>query len=292
MENIKKIYLIKNYLKDHLDNFNCQIINIITQKKEIYRLLYSVLYICIVIIIGIFIYWDTIYKTAKKYSKCNNISKIIDENYYNNTPFIYTIIIINTMMIKKPEEYIIKITYDFNKMETNIEYANTNDEENIFKYRKNKDKYNYIEIYKQIKDLEKDRDDKKEAYLSNKKDEIKKSDYETANTNYTAKISSEEGKATLLYIKDNQPNFVNKFNYYYYNLNKMKPDIIEDISMEIDSNNYKYFAVNNKNNIIYSYTTNELIKFTKEYSKNKDYPITIIDYIIFSKLQQNNFNNI
>jgi len=175
-------------------------------------------------------------------------------------------------------------------METNIEYANTNDEENIFKYRKNKDNYNYIEIYKQIKDLEKIRDDKKEAYLSNKKDENKKSDYETAITNYTERISSKEGIATLLYI--NQPNFVNKFNYYYYNLNKMKPDIIEDISMEIDSNNYKYFAVNNKNNIIYSYTTNELIKFTKEYSKNIDYPITIIDYIIFSKLQQNNFNNI
>ena len=72
----------------------------------------------------------------------------------------------------------------------------------------------------------------------------------------------------------------------------MSSYIIEDISLQINSNDYKYFAVNNNLKIINSYTTNELIKFTKEYSKNKNYPITIIDYIIFSKLQQKNFNNI
>ena len=66
-------------------DLQCQLINIITQKKDIYRLIYSVLYLCIIIIICTLVYWDTIYKDAKKYSKCNNISKIIDENYYNET---------------------------------------------------------------------------------------------------------------------------------------------------------------------------------------------------------------
>jgi len=61
-----------------MSDFQCQLINIITQKKDIYRLVYSVLYLCIIIMICIFAYWDIIYKKAKKYSKCNNISKIID----------------------------------------------------------------------------------------------------------------------------------------------------------------------------------------------------------------------
>ena len=38
-----------------MEVFQCQLINIITQKKEIYRLLYSVLYLCIILIFGIYI---------------------------------------------------------------------------------------------------------------------------------------------------------------------------------------------------------------------------------------------
>ena len=268
-----------------MEDFQCQLINIITQKKEIYRLLYSVLYLCIIIMFGIFIYWDTIYKTAKKNSKCNNISKIIDENYYNDTPFVYTIIIINTRMIKKPEEYIIKITYDFNKMETNIEYGKTEGKDDIFIYRIN----DYISIYDEIKKLEKIKIDLN-AKLKETKSRNDLLQYNKVAVEYSTLINSKEGMKAL--ELNNKVDFMNSFKYNYYDLNKMKADIIDDISLLINSNDYKYFAVNNKFKIIYSYTTNELIKFTKEYSKNFNYPITIIDYIIFSKLQQKNFNNI
>ena len=268
-----------------MGDFQCQLINIITQKKEIYRLLYSVLYLCIIIIFGIYIYWDTIYKTAKKSSKCNNISKIIDENNYNDTPFVYTIIIINTRMIKKPKEYVIKITYDFNKMETNIEYGKTDGNDEIFIKRMN----DYIAINEKIKELEKTK-----KMLNTISKESKNTDdllqYNKVSVEYSTLINSKEGiKALEL---NNKANFMNSFKYNYYDLNKMNSGIIDDISLLINSNDYKYFAVNKNFNIIYSYTTNELIKFTREYSKNLNYPITIIDYIIFSKLQQNNFNNI
>jgi hypothetical protein len=269
-----------------MEVFQCQLINIITQKKEIYRLLYSVLYLCIILIFGIFIYWDTIYKTAKKNSKCNNISKIIDENYYNEIPFVYTIIILNTKMIKKPKEYIIKITYDFNKMVTNIEYGKPKDDEEVFIYRIN----DYIAINEKIKFLKEKIDIQIELLRegNNRKDDLIK--YNKITVEYSTLINSKEGiKALEL---NNKNNLINTFEYNYYNLNKMSSDIIEDISLNINSNDYKYFAVNNNFEITYSYTTNELIKFTREYSKNKNYPITIIDYIIFSKLQQKNFNNI
>jgi hypothetical protein len=260
-------------------DIQCQLINIITQKKDIYRLIYSVLYLCIIIIICTFIYWDTIYKGAKKYSKCNNISKIIDENYYNETPYVYNIIIINTKNIKKPSEFIIKITYDFNKMVTYIEYGNTEDEENIFIYRIN----DYIAILKDIKKLEKNKDSLNSISKKSKKN-VDFVEYNKVALEYSLLINSNEGKKAL--ELNNNKDFIDSFKYTYYNLDLMNTDIIEDISTKINSNNYKYYAVDKNYDIIQSYTTNELIKFTKGYSNNPYYPITIIDYIIFSKMHQ------
>jgi hypothetical protein len=264
-----------------MSDFQCQLINIIAQKKDIYRLVYSVLYLCIIIIICILAYWDIIYKKAIKYSKCNNISKIIDEIYYNETPYIYNIIIVNTNNINKPTDFIVKITYDFNKMITNIEYGNTNNEENVFFHRKN----DYIEIYEDIKNLKKEME-----YLDKKSRDSKKNDdllkYNEIAVEYSLLINSDEGKRAV--ELNNNKKFIDTFNYMYYNLEIMNYGIIEDISTKINSNNYKYYAVDKDYNIIHSYTTNELIKFTKEFSTNLNYPITIIDYIIFSKTHQKN----
>ncbi len=274
-----------NIITQRMSDFQCQLINIITQKKDIYRLIYSVLYLCIIIMICIFAYWDIIYKKAKKYSKCNNISKIIDELYYSETPYIYNIIIINTNNIKKPADFIIKITYNFNNMTTNIEYGKTDNEENIFIHRKN----DYIDILDDIKKLEEKKEIlNKKARISKKNDDLLA--YNETAIEYSLLINSEDGKKAL--ELNNNKEFIDTFKYMYYNLDIMNYGIIEDISTKINSNNYKYYAVNKNYNIIHSYTTDELIKFTKEFSNNSNYPITIIDYIIFSKTHQKNNINI
>jgi hypothetical protein len=235
--------------------------------------------------ICIFAYWDIIYKKAKKYSKCNNISKIIDELYYSETPYIYNIIIINTNNIKKPADFIIKITYNFNNMTTNIEYGKTDNEENIFIHRKN----DYIDILDDIKKLEEKKEIlNKKARISKKNDDLLA--YNETAIEYSLLINSEDGKKAL--ELNNNKEFIDTFKYMYYNLDIMNYGIIEDISTKINSNNYKYYAVNKNYNIIHSYTTDELIKFTKEFSNNSNYPITIIDYIIFSKTHQKNNINI
>ena len=294
-------------LINNMENFQSQLINIISHKTDTYVLIYSVLYLCIIIMIGIFLYWDTIYKTAKRCSKCNNISKIIDENMYTETPYVYSIIIVNTKKIKKLSEYIVKITYDFNKMETKVEYGNTEGEdrthiyhpfyktnmgydnsegdESVFVYRMN----DYKTILEDLKALEK----KKIELMAVVKKSNKRSDlaeYNKVMLEYTKIIKSKEGKKAI--ELNNNDGFLNSFNYNYFNLEKMKPAIIEDISTRINSNNYKYYAVDKNYNIVYSYTTSELIKLTKNYSKNSKYPVTIIDYIIFSRIQQSKNINI
>lgn len=273
-----------------MENLQCQLINIITHKgggssSGVILLIYSVLYLCIIIMIGVFLYWDTIYKTARRCSKCNNISKIIDENNYTETPFVYTIVIVDTKKIKKLNDYIVKITYDFNKMETNIEYGNTKggesseSSESVFVYRMN----DYLTILEDLKALEK----KKNELSVLMKQTNKRSDLDEYNKialEYTRIMKTPEGKKAI--ELNNNGGFINSFNYKYFDLQSMKPDVIENISLRINSNNYKYYAVDKNYNMIYSYTASELINFTKNYSKNSNYPITIIDHIIFSKIQQ------
>ena len=271
-----------------MENFQCQLINIITHKASGsggVLLIYSVLYLCIIIMIGVFLYWDTIYKTARKRSKCNNISKIIDENNHTGTPFVYTIVIVDTKKIKKLADYIVKITYDFNKMETNIEYGNTKGSETVFVYRMN----DYLTILEDLKALEK----KKNELSVIMKQTNKRSDLDEYNKialEYTRIMKTPEGKKAI--ELNNNGGFINSFNYKYFDLQSMKPDVIENISLRINSSNYKYYAVDKNYNIIYSYTASELIDFTKNYSKNSNYPITIIEHIIFSKIQQGKNINI
>jgi hypothetical protein len=287
-----------------MENLQCQIINIITHKSGSgsggaaanagILLIYSVLYLCIIIMIGIFLYWDTIYKTARRCSKCNTISKIIDENNYTETPFVYTIVIVNTSKIKKLADYVVKIIYDFNKMETNIEYGNTKGSgsesgsesgESVFVYRMN----DYLTILEDLKALEK----KKNELSVLMKQTNKRSDLEEYNKialEYTRIMKTEEAKKAI--ELNNNGGFINSFNYKYFDLQNMKADVIENISLRINSNNYKYYAVDKNYNMIYSYTSSELINFTKNYSKNSNYPITIIDHIIFAKIQQGKNINI
>ena len=278
-----------------MEVFQCQLISVISHKKDINILIYSVLYLCIIIMLGIFIYWDAIYKSAKRSSKCNNISKIIEENYYTEFPYVYTIVIVNTKNIKKPADYIIKIKYDFNKMETNIEYGDTiskdgsgsgsSSGDSIFIHRI----HEYALIYEDIKRLE---EKKEELYATFKRDKNRRDleEYNKVAVALAKIVSTKEGKRAI--ELNNNKGLVDSFNYTYYNLEKMGPDIIEDISTRINSNDYKYYAVDKNYNIIYSYTTNELIKFIKGYSTNKNYPETIIDYIIFSKIQRTKNINI
>ena len=296
MEKIKDIYNTFLYYP-FIEPVPCQLINTITHTLNITLFVYSLLYLCILAMIGVFVYWDTIYKTAKKQSKCNYISKIMDESVYTETPYVYTIIIINTKRIKKLTEYIIKIKYDFNKMETSIEYGNTEGEDAIFQYRIN-DYTSVLEDIEALEKQEKDLDVIVPPATTVTKDAVYRAEKSRIKLRLMELKGSSEGKKALelqrLQKDDDKKSktFYDTFNYNYFNLNTMKPDVIDGLSTRINSNTYKYYAVDKDFNMIQSYTTSELIQFTKGYSDNVNYSMSIIDYIIFSKLQQDKNVNI
>jgi hypothetical protein len=94
-------------------------------------------------------YWDSVYRNARKNSRCAVIDDIINENRISSSPYIYNIYIVNNNYQNTfYENYLIKLTYDFTKTTTigisdiskpyNIDYKldNTAIDTNKFKYYK------------------------------------------------------------------------------------------------------------------------------------------------------------
>ena len=275
-------------------SFNYQLEKIYNDTKTNYNeVLFSFIFIAIISIISIVLYWDNIYTDAKKLSKCGKIINTIENNNRMKKPFIYNIIIINNDLIDTTtSKYILKITYDFMKKKTVIDYGSDNGDYKDGSESFKKPDY-YLELNnkkREIKNLESRKDE-----LNN---EIKSLDRADATYNAKYKLKTEElsdvntkiTKATkdYDYIKKLNDEFITaqkKLVFYYFNLKTMKSEKIENIDANIlNEEKFKYILVDDNNNKLpYDETSRDLIKFTKIYSKNEKYNINIINDIIYAK---------
>jgi hypothetical protein len=108
-------------------SYNNQVIQVFGNNINSFELLFNILLISIIFILSIVLYWDNIYFNAKKLSKCGRILKIIEDNTFKKKPYVYNIILLdNNSLDTKTSNNILKITYDFMKMKTIIEYNKAN----------------------------------------------------------------------------------------------------------------------------------------------------------------------
>jgi len=275
-------------------SFNYQLEKIYNDTKTNYNeVLFSFIFIAIISIISIVLYWDNIYTDAKKLSKCGKIINTIENNNRMKKPFIYNIIIINNDLIDTTtSKYILKITYDFMKKKTVIDYGSDNgDYKDGSESFKKPDYYLELNNKKQeIKNLESRKDN-----LGN---EIKNLNRADANYDANYKLKTEElsevdtnitkAKKDYDYIKKLNNDLIEaqkKLVFYYFNLKTMKSEKIENIDANIlNEEKFKYILVDDNNNKLpYDETSRDLIKFTKIYSKNEKYNINIINDIIYAK---------
>lgn len=145
-----------------------QLYDVYKSKTGYYDILFNFTFVFIVIILSIVLYWDSVYKNAKKISNCNNITKIIEENKVSKTPYIYNIIIINHDKISlSSHNFLIKIIYNFKSKKTKIEYGtDTGTDNNVF----NSMGPEYDKILNTVKILEDDNSNNeniKSKYLNN-----------------------------------------------------------------------------------------------------------------------------
>ena len=172
-------------------SFNYQLEKIYNETKTNYNeILFSFIFIAIISIISIVLYWDNIYTDSKKLSKCGKIINTIENNNKNKKPFVYNIIIINNDLIDTTtSKYVLKITYDFMKKKTIVNYGTDNgyytDGSESFK------KQGYISLKdNENKLLNKNRkNDEKQEDLANKELTQALAIYNTAITNEGSAIT-------------------------------------------------------------------------------------------------------
>ena len=143
----------KNIIQFYYYATQYQLYDVYKSKIAYYDILFNIAFVFIVIILSIVLYWDSVYKNAKRISNCNNIIKIIDENSVSKTPYIYSVIIINSDKIAlSSHNFLIRITYNFNTKNTKFEYGTDRGTDNkIFNVMGNK----YDEVLKTVSEMQK-----------------------------------------------------------------------------------------------------------------------------------------
>jgi len=261
-------------------SFNYQLEKIYNETKTNYNeVLFSFIFIAIISIISIVLYWDNIYTDAKKLSKCGKIINTIENNNKKKKPFVYNIIIINNDLIDtNTSKYILKITYDFIKKKTIVDYGTDNGDYSDGSESFNKRNYNFVlnNKNKEIEEL-----NKTLSALDNHA-----IDHSSAKKKIEEKLKNANNEYT--YIKKlNDPiiEAQKKLVFYYFNLKTMKSEKIENIDANmLGEERFKYILVDDNNNKLpYDETGRDLIKFTKLYSKNEKYNTNIINDIFYAK---------
>jgi len=304
-------------------SFNYQLEKIYNETKTNYNeVLFSFIFIAIISIISIVLYWDNIYTDAKKLSKCGKIINTIENNNRMKKPFIYNIIIINNELIDTTtSKYVLKITYDFMKNKTVIDYGtddgNYGDGSESFKHTNpHKQELDSLNEYKARLTQEKERLTQEKARLTQEKERLTQEkitlENKRSDTIYGAKITEIDASiadidasitkitASIADIKSHIANAKNDIKikndqfiekqkelvfYYYFNLRTMKSEKIENIDATVlNEGRFKYILVDDNNNKLpHDETAQDLIKFTKIYSKNENYNINIINDIFYAK---------
>jgi hypothetical protein len=282
-------------------SFNYQLEKIYNNTSANYNeVIFSFIFISIISILSIVLYWDNIYTDSKKLSKCGKLINIIEENNKKKKPFVYNIIVMNNDLINtSTSHYVLKITYDFIKNKTIVDFGtdkgNYEDGSESFK------KPDYLTLLKSysgklnnLKETKKNIDNEIiklksiKSKTSIQEDNLAKliTDLNTITSELTT-TKIEYDKLMILIKKDEEK--ADKAYFFYFNLKTMKSEKIETIDANIiNSETYKYILVDEYNNKVpYEESSKELIKFTKNYSNNEFYNINIINDIIYAKNNRN-----
>ena len=117
-------YSIEKQVVILTDNFVFQLNSIYNSQYSYYELFLNIFFITLIFVIGIILYWDNVYRTSSRESRCANLKTIIEDNLKAYHPFTYTVMIIHKDYIDQyMDKYIIKIEYNFIRKTTEVLYG-------------------------------------------------------------------------------------------------------------------------------------------------------------------------
>ena len=143
----KILLLIITPLINLLPRFIYQVNITYSSKYNHYQFLMHILFISLLLMLGIILYWDHLYKSAKLLSKCNELLYIIDTNLYNDTPFVYNVMIIHENNTDKLlDKFVIKLEYNFEKKTTKIIFGEDEYFKNVKLFDQKQKAFNYYDL--------------------------------------------------------------------------------------------------------------------------------------------------
>jgi hypothetical protein len=145
----KMYYIIKKYTNIFIDNLNYEIDVIFNTNMTYFDILLNIFFLILVIIVLIIMYWDSVYRIAKKNSKCSATDIIINDNKTILSPYVYIIYIADISNKNTfTDNYLIKLTYDFNKSKSNMyDYKETtNNINNEYSLHEGEKNFKYYDL--------------------------------------------------------------------------------------------------------------------------------------------------
>lgn len=115
------LYSINKYMYIFSDNMLYHLGKIYATEYSYYTIFLNLFFILFLFVIVFILYWDYVYRTAAKSSRCTKITEIVDNNIPLEYPFMYSIVIIHENdMDNLLENFALRINFDFIKKTTTV----------------------------------------------------------------------------------------------------------------------------------------------------------------------------
>lgn len=143
-------FLLKlvKFVKDNYNKFVYQLNMAYAKEFTYYDLFLNVFFVTLLFVTGMILYWDNVYRSAKKLSRCSDLTAIIDSNVNRETPFVYTVMVISVDNIDfLLDKFVLKLEYDFKRKTTKIIYGEDEYFDPVKYEPDNKDIKNVLQYY-------------------------------------------------------------------------------------------------------------------------------------------------
>jgi hypothetical protein len=233
-----------------------------------YEFFLIVIFMTLILVVGIILYWDHVYRTAKKLSRCSKINMIAYQNRDKDKyPFVYVIMIINESNLDAVlDKYVLKLEYNFVKKTTNAILGETEYVNEVLLVEENIS--TAVSKIDAVKTASKNYDDANALYPTDVSSDIcnllKAGDHDK--TKCDDKLNKQQilnGAKNLLSAE------LAKSQFTYFDLGRMQSKKLESINKTlITDRKYKYICMTPDNKILKTEIARELATFVRDFGMN------------------------
>jgi hypothetical protein len=261
-------YNIKKTVLSFFDTIIYQLNILYANEFSYYEFFLIVIFMTLILVVGIILYWDHVYRTAKKLSRCSKINMIAYQNRDKDKyPFVYVIMIINESNLDAVlDKYVLKLEYNFVKKTTNAILGETEYVNEVLLVEENIS--TAVSKIDAVKTASKNYDDANALYPTDVSSDI--CNLLKAGDDDKTKCDDKLNKQQILNGAKNLLSAeLAKSQFTYFDLGRMQSKKLESINKTlITDRKYKYICMTPDNKILKTEIARELATFVRDFGMN------------------------